>query len=446
MPTNDDDDPGYDVNDNRNPIYKKILEKRLREPTDTRAAFSKLMSDKRQLEAKRASVNQAIELLDMKPMEGDYADNALRMHAFLMTQVKAIAQSKNVKGEEAQRLQASMRGVWPRLNVGRVFAVPEIAYLSVRAWADRHTTEVVAKVPWRGWNTTGFPSPDIPDDEIETWTRAMREAAAAQPIPEHLPFDTTLLVYGAGAPLSEGDALALVGPEAEKYDQLRLLADLVCSDGVVWQFCLGIDDEGNIGFFGQMLRDKNGEGGWQSGLSLTPWILPGVIDLINSFKKLVHETPRSLGFRKKWEKYQKQAIKLGRGLLHSIPPPFYRVELHQELVEDRVREREKEMAHKHRTWQLQHRCDVRAHERIRVARGKLPIDPEIEQDLLERKYKLFTHNALDLDTARLLMERHERPKSHDEWLAIKVSWIKSHQRGPEDAPYVPALRVLPGPP
>jgi hypothetical protein len=386
-------------------------------------------------------------------LEGDYAENALKMHAFLVTQVKGIAQSKKKpKSTDMAKIASDMAHVWPRLSVARVFAVPEQAYVAVRTWVDRHTTEVVANLPWRGFGQNST-SPqgrlsraesyvgDVPEDEVQAYLNAIRDAGAVQPLPEHLPFDQTLVVYGAGVPLSDADVLAIAGPEAGEYNGLRLIADLVCADGTVWQFCLAANEEGDIGFFAQGLRNKDG---WHSGMNLAPWVIPGIIDLINSFKTVVHETPRTLGFRKRWEKYQKNVINHGRGLLHPIPPPFYKVDLKQELVEERIRERASTMAQKHRTWQLQHRCDVRAHERIRIARGKLPLDPEIEQDLLERKYKLFTHNPVDADTARLMLERHERPKSHDEWLAIKVSWVKSHQRGPEDAPYVPALRVVPG--
>ena len=431
-------------NKDDDPIYQAIAKMRKAEiEAGKRVEHQGLLRQRQEAQAQLSAVNQALDLLSTDPMDGNYADNALKIHAFLTSQVKALAQSKRKYQDDGRSVATDMRQVWPRLMVARVFAVPEVAYLAVRQWADRHTTEVVAKVPWRGWNTSGNPSADIPEDEIETWTRAMQEAGKAQPLPEHLPFNETLLVYGGGAPLSEADAMSLVGPEAEDYGQLRLIADLVCTDGTVWQFCLGIHHNGNIGFFAQGIRTAEG---WTSGLSLAPWTIPGIIDLVNSFKKLVHEQPRSLGFRKKWEKYQKDAIKLGRGLLHPIPPPFYKVELHQELVVDRLRERGKEMAYKHRTWQLQHRCDVRAHERIRIARGKLPIPPEVHTDLLERNYKVFTHNAVDADTAKLMMERHERPKGHDEWLAVKTSWVKSHQRGPEDGPYIPALRVLPGPP
>lgn len=387
--------------------------------------------------AKRAS--QATTPDPLGALSGDYAEKALTVYAFITTQVKGLAQAKG-----GNRAVTDVRRAWPRLVTARLFAIPEDAYISVRNWADRHTTEVVAKVPWRPRPPGATGAPEAPEAEVDAWLKAMHEAVAVQPLPEHLPFNETLLIYGGGALLSEGDTVCALGREAAKdYDHIRLLADLVCADGTVWQFCLGVGHNADVGLFFQQIR---GADGWASGLNLAPWIIPGVIDLVNSFKKLVHEQPRSLSFRKRWEKYQKNAIRLnGRGLLHPIPPPFYRVDLQQELVTERVNERAKAMSRAHRTWQLQHRCDVRGHERIRLARGKLPLPPEVQADLLERNYKVFTHNPVDADTARLMVERHERPKSHDEWLAIKVSWVKPHQRGPEGAPYVPALRVLPDP-
>ena len=42
-----------------------------------------------------------------------------------------------------------------------------------------------------------------------------------------------------------------------------------------------------------------------------------------------------------------------------------------------------------------------------------------------------------------LTERGKPLKQRGEWLAFKVSWVNDYIKGPEDSPYVPAVRRLP---
>lgn len=42
------------------------------------------------------------------------------------------------------------------------------------------------------------------------------------------------------------------------------------------------------------------------------------------------------------------------------------------------------------------------------------------------------------------MERGQPPKSADEWIAILTKWIDPTVVGPEDKPYIPAIRIPTG--
>ncbi len=64
-----------------------------------------------------------------------------------------------------------------------------------------------------------------------------------------------------------------------------------------------------------------------------------------------------------------------------------------------------------------------------------------EKKLRERGYTIFLDTPPDLETWQRMAIRSVRPKRPDEWLAIKVSWVNNYQKGPEDAPYVPSIRV-----
>lgn len=90
-----------------------------------------------------------------------------------------------------------------------------------------------------------------------------------------------------------------------------------------------------------------------------------------------------------------------------------------------------------------YKTDVRGHERCRIRRGPLPIDPKLAEKLQHRGYKLFTVNPLDQETFQKLSERGFAYKKSDEWLAVKASWIKDHLSSVDpNLPYVPAVRKL----
>jgi hypothetical protein len=91
--------------------------------------------------------------------------------------------------------------------------------------------------------------------------------------------------------------------------------------------------------------------------------------------------------------------------------------------------------------QMGHRFDVRGHERVRIMRGTLPLSVKKEKKLLKRGYRLYTNRDQIKrdDFARMLNRKVPLLRTGD-WVAVLVSWVDAYIKGPDDAPYVPAVR------
>jgi hypothetical protein len=89
-----------------------------------------------------------------------------------------------------------------------------------------------------------------------------------------------------------------------------------------------------------------------------------------------------------------------------------------------------------------HRWDVRAHERVRIRRGPLPLAADVRMDLHRKGYRIFEGGELDAETRAKIEKRRVRGKSSDEWVAVLSSWVDEHVKGPESAPYVPGVRKV----
>jgi hypothetical protein len=81
---------------------------------------------------------------------------------------------------------------------------------------------------------------------------------------------------------------------------------------------------------------------------------------------------------------------------------------------------------------------VRKHERTRFLRGTGEVDPETAAKLLVRGYDVHFRPTPEVDAA--LAERGFPPQAEGEWVATKTWAVREHVKGPEEKPYVPALR------
>ena len=127
-----------------------------------------------------------------------------------------------------------------------------------------------------------------------------------------------------------------------------------------------------------------------------------------------------------------------RGEKKPIPPPFYVIQAGDVIPETTPNDGTGGC------WTLGHRIDVAGHWRMRIQRGELPIDNRLFDDLIDKRgYQFFYEYGEEPFEALVSLNRRGiRPCGQGEWLAIKRTWIRSHERGPKDGPKVPAVRLV----
>lgn len=331
------------------------------------------------------------------------------------------------------------RTILPRVKQARLFAFDVQSYVELYHEADVFTTEEIACQKWISPTSENPPS----EEEILDNMTLIQEAGRHVPFPEHLPFDHCLFIFtGSGVGLTKLQASMHMGymePSKIPFEEVTLLGFLVSWDGLVYEFLGGWDDEKLVGVMAPTVRDHDTRheikdnklvvGGWNNPYSLNPWIVTSLVNFVNSYKSIVMEEERSFSAKHRFQKMAKTF-----GLQMKVPPFYYTVELKQEL--HRARSTFPGIPGAHRIYS--HRWDVRRHERIRVLRGKYPIDGKTKTAITKRGYKLF-EEELDQNTWRLLKDRGVA-RGSNEWIAIKSTWVSPHVRGPEDAPYIPSMR------
>ena len=156
--------------------------------------------------------------------------------------------------------------------------------------------------------------------------------------------------------------------------------------------------------------------------------------MINEHRTIIAEQKPSLRMRQDFEKARKKLR-----MPTMIPKPYYLVRMEKKLITDHVDRQHKELSRIAR--ELSYRHDRRGHERCYVRRGKQPLAVKDSQKLHEAGYMIWTVDEPDANAYRQLMERGYPPKGADEWLAILTRWIDPQIIGPEDKPYIPAIRL-----
>jgi hypothetical protein len=174
--------------------------------------------------------------------------------------------------------------------------------------------------------------------------------------------------------------------------------------------------------------------GWLRGGDLTPWVVKTLLELLRESRTSVLEQQPTFRDRQLAERRSERS-----GVPMPVPRPYYVVRVRRRVVYDKARQ----VARRRLPscpWQLRHRFDVVAHERCRVQRGPLPLNPKLRATLEKRRYRIYTLEQPSAEDQARLSSRGLQPKHTQEWLAILTSQVASFQKGPEDGPYVPAIR------
>lgn len=315
---------------------------------------------------------------------------------------------------------------WTNVRDAKIFHVPSETYIALHQEADRYTAEVVSGFAYNG-------NPSVKDSL--RYSLSLRRAAQLIKYPDRFPFPRVFLGYGQG-PQIRADAMRYKSPAKLEKDVVggTLLGHLVTEEGYITGFFLVELADGNSFFLVDAVHYPGSS--WPSTIDLEPWIVPNIIHIINDFRTFSLETI---------DKETRRAFKDNRkklGLKNEpihLPPPFYTLKLDYQIIRQRVRSE----LNKGRKGPKGFRSDVRGHERCKIARGPLPLEPKVAEKLKQRGYKIFTLEPLDAETHQKLAVRGLAFKRANEWLAVKTVWVAEHQspKNPE-LPYIPALRVM----
>ena len=274
----------------------------------------------------------------------------------------------------------------------------------------------------------------------------MHEWSIDAPMPEVRPFSNVYIAYRAGIAMdriesskyfSQGDMDTLGIP----MDRYRIMGHLIGETGEVWTFARGhmwgLPDAPHT-WVHLISWDRDREGRWSNGITMVPWTVPTFLELIEEYKTVALEPMRvHRDLRKKLKKLKGGTRK---SWAHQ-PMPYYHVKLRSKTIRHKI------MGTLGVPYHLTYRHDVRAHFRLRVRRGPLPLQGRDREELMQPSasgnvYKVFEKGALP-DDLQFEMTRRGLPGRRDgEWVAIMEIRVREHTKGPEDAPYIPALRLL----
>lgn len=316
--------------------------------------------------------------------------------------------------------------LWPQLRDAIIFEFPKAAFETLYESYRNHFTTRAEKAAGKG----------ATKEDVRKLFLELTSHGADVPLPDKVPFPSCYFALGTGL---ETELLApddLPDSPSENHRGL-LLAILLADNGDVVSFFAFINkyaDPMNPTIDGVSMAvlwsRRNGK--WESPEGMLPWIVPSLIEYVNDHKTLVEEGKRDFAYRRMIERHAKKTR-----FRPPIPPPFYVVYLQDKIIEEHRRKAIASM----RKIEWQHRWQCRGSWNIRVKRGSLPIDPEVEADLRARKYQIFA--GIPQMPAELAVELHQRgvaPRGRDEWLAVLRYWRKAHIKGPEDKPIIESVR------
>jgi hypothetical protein len=343
--------------------------------------------------------------------------------------------TRALDGSDPQDGQRLARLLWAAMRNARVFEISDETHSALHLEVTEHVTSKVAKIPeGKGIDT-------LDRKEGQAVLDRLWDAAARLPLfDDIMPFDHIFVgIGGEGQPMDRATASMMLSEAPTRMIRCRLLGYLI---GPVWGskpsavLFLRVTAPGGEDYVvpcAEFLSKDDQRGAWMNPTTMTPWMVNSILTFIHEHKTVVLEQKPTFAMRKDYSRLSKKT-----GGLAIIPKPYYLVPLRDKVIKEGARRAVGSMG---RRAPLTYRHDRRGHERCRVQRGPLPLDPKRAAKLEERGYKIWTVEGPDAEGNRQLLERRLPPKRADEWLAILTSWIDHKVIGSSDLPYVPAVRV-----
>jgi hypothetical protein len=320
-----------------------------------------------------------------------------------------------------------------------VFEFSAKDYVEMHAVADEYTVRKVAKLDWpidKG-DTGGYPASNnlnnIPEDEMLVFQKKVFKATVNVPFPENLPFQSMYLAWGSGVSLNQGQfEISTATTWWDETQTCRIAATVVLESGHVYGLYVreGCAKDKHVVVEPLILVERTPELGWMNPMSLTPWVITQTIEAINECDTLI-AAKQALSTRLDFKRISKRVHK------RIAPPPFYPVYMKQLTMEQRT----VTLGQRHIEWS--HRWDVRGHWVIKMYRGPIPIEPNLQAKLTQYGYSFFhSMNPIDAESLGILVKRGLAGPEEGEWMAIKKTWRQEFVKGPADKPYIPSTHIL----
>jgi len=294
-------------------------------------------------------------------------------------------------------------------------------------------------------------------EEVDFMVERIMHEGFHMPWPDKWPFEHTWLAYGYGIALNQTQlAMRLLPSKVQRHkyssgvvigtyvgrgqNEPPLSFDIVRTATTDPELLFRAGASGPL--VGYTLGWHYDAGRWMSPWAcLAPWVLHAISGIIQDHRTVVLESsPMGMGYRRRFKAAGK------RFKWKLTPRPYYRLQMKQRLEWEGVR---KQLGWSKRV-EYSHRWDVGAHERVRIRRGPLPLDTKTEKWLRKPRpvsgkcYRIYKDGRplSDEDRHRLHMRGMASFNPEEEWMAILVSSVGEYIKGPADAPYIPAKRVL----
>lgn len=328
---------------------------------------------------------------------------------------------------ETEPSHQDMRRIWSLLQDARIFHIKPPTYVSLYHRADVYTTETIAGLDWTP-EGTGDSSPE----ETSHLVTSTEMAAKSIRLPENMAFPVMFFGYGHGIMLRDTQLYARCMFQVTGHDSI-LLGSMVSPDLCV-DFILTTPLHGNQALHTYVAWTSHSQSGcgWLNGFDLNAWVMPAMVELVNSHKTyLVSNNPS--GNQRDDIKRLREKLKVTK----AFPRPYYTLDLRDDVVANDITTR---FPKRSVGFVYKHRFDVRGHECVRVIRGQLPISATDEAKLLKRGYRIYKVAVAPDDLARLVT-RNLALNTEGNWIAVMNYWQKQHQKGPAGAPYFPAVRI-----
>ncbi len=327
------------------------------------------------------------------------------------------------------------RLAWAQLRIARVFAIGPDGFGRAFRAAHAFVAGIVGEAIdlHHGGDQEGA---------IRRYIEGTHRAAEHAPFPDPLPFDSVFLSYGRALRIDDSPAIvgrvrmaalrAMHGLHVHLYGHLlTVIGDRPCAFTLTgFATPDGKRVDGDIGVIGTY-NAVPGSSGWDQPMTMDPWVLSALVRAINATKTAIESRPAGLGARLDRARASKAA-----GEMMPLPSPYYLVRLKDAVIDEAILA----LPRPPRDWS--HRWDVRGHECVRVARGKLPLAPKDKAKLEQRGYRIYEDvRSVTGEDAERLRIRGLRRGEPDEWVAVLSYWRDAFVKGPKDRPYVPAVRA-----